>query len=412
MKRIMFEFYPPSEKQKKKMMDTGLFVFDTNFLLNLYRYKKETSDKFIKILEKLSNKVWLPHQIAYEYQKNRLLVIDEMEKSCENLIKTINDNIAVGKKNINESLSSEFSRYPINISKDIIKKIENKFDDLNEYLKKNLQNYPKRNENDDILNFIEKIFRNKIGNPYTRERLREIKYEGLERFDDQTPPGYMDDEKDGKQKFGDLIIWFQIIDKGKESKKPIIFITDDGKEDWWHLKKKEKISPRPELIREIYDEAGVRFYIYSPDRFLRYAGEYLKEEIKKETINEVKRVSSSTLIEIEKAPILLRNEEKNIWRTFRSVSDRPISSSNFSGLQPQENEYILVYNPNENAVFTEKKENNYEYFYDYGIGAYRKRKKLHSLWDTTTEENRTPVRWFGSSQKKDETENKENKNKD
>jgi len=36
-------------------------------------------------------------------------------------------------------------------------------------------------------------------------------------------------------KFGDLIIWKEMIEKAKAEKRPIIFVTDDGKSDWWHI---------------------------------------------------------------------------------------------------------------------------------------------------------------------------------
>ncbi|MCF8232751.1 MAG: hypothetical protein K9J27_11235 [Bacteroidales bacterium] len=48
-----------------------------------------------------------------------------------------------------------------------------------------------------------------------------------------------------------LIIWKQILEYASKVKKPIIFICDDLKEDWCHLKKsteKQIESPREELI--------------------------------------------------------------------------------------------------------------------------------------------------------------------
>ena len=44
------------------------------------------------------------------------------------------------------------------------------------------------------------------------------------------------------KKYGDLILWYQIIDKAKESKKPIILISGDVKEDWWLEKNGKRIK--------------------------------------------------------------------------------------------------------------------------------------------------------------------------
>ena len=42
MKDIFKGYYRPSDDEFKKMWEEGIFVFDTNVLLNFYRYKKET----------------------------------------------------------------------------------------------------------------------------------------------------------------------------------------------------------------------------------------------------------------------------------------------------------------------------------------------------------------------------------
>src|SRR5262245_28120928 len=55
----------------------GLFVFDTNVLLNLYRYQAATRDELLNVLGQLSTRIWVPHHVALEFQRNRLKVIAE-----------------------------------------------------------------------------------------------------------------------------------------------------------------------------------------------------------------------------------------------------------------------------------------------------------------------------------------------
>ena len=61
--------------------------------------------------------------------------------------------------------------------------------------------------------------------------------------------------------YGDLILWFQIIDYAKEKKCPIIFVTNDVKEDWWQQEKddKTKDTPRHELLYEFKDKTSQNF---------------------------------------------------------------------------------------------------------------------------------------------------------
>ena len=64
----------------------------------------------------------------------------------------------------------------------------------------------------------------------------------------------MDERKsedgDPLRKFGDFFLWKELLEHGKEQKRPIIFVTDDKKEDWWLKVKGRTLGPRPELIAE------------------------------------------------------------------------------------------------------------------------------------------------------------------
>ena len=77
MKGIFKSFHNVSTKELELAWEdkNTLFVFDTNVFLNLYGYAKQTRDDFFKIIEKLENRIWIPHQVGLEYQRRRLEVI-------------------------------------------------------------------------------------------------------------------------------------------------------------------------------------------------------------------------------------------------------------------------------------------------------------------------------------------------
>jgi hypothetical protein len=64
-----------------------------------------------------------------------------------------------------------------------------------------------------------------------------------------------------------------MIEKAKTDQKPIIFVTDDGKSDWWYIHHGRKIGPHPELVEEFLAATGQQFHIYELLQFLRYAAE-------------------------------------------------------------------------------------------------------------------------------------------
>lgn len=80
MKNSFFGYYHPREEELHELWETCLFVLDANVLLNLYRYSPGTSASLINILTEISNRLWIPHQVALEYQTNRL---DEIARQAE-----------------------------------------------------------------------------------------------------------------------------------------------------------------------------------------------------------------------------------------------------------------------------------------------------------------------------------------
>lgn len=77
MHRAIWEYLIPSPDEKKQLWNGCVFVFDTNVLLNLYRYTANTRDTLLTALDDLKDRVWIPYQVAYEYAKNRFDVICE-----------------------------------------------------------------------------------------------------------------------------------------------------------------------------------------------------------------------------------------------------------------------------------------------------------------------------------------------
>src|SRR5205085_2360588 len=92
-----------------------------------------------------------------------------------------------------------------------------------------------------------------------------------------------------EKKFGDLILWKQIIAHSKTlGNSSIVFLTDDEKQDWWwtvESQGRKRLGPRPELVDELIREGGSRgFYIYNSVQFLSYAKVHLQAEISQESI--------------------------------------------------------------------------------------------------------------------------------
>lgn len=278
MKITFKEFYRLSEEEFKKVWDECLFIFDANVLLNLYRYSQTTSTEFIKILkdEKICDRIWMPHQYAFEYQKNRLLVISEQKRSYEKLTEEI------------ESLIKKFERHPFLKMKDVMDPAVKSISDAK-------RKHPKWNEEDPIRDELTNLFKDKVGKPLNKEELEIIYKDGHTRNLKRIPPGYLDNKKHDESKFGDLVGWNQIMIYANEIKKPIIFITDENDEDWWWKINGEMAGARYELIKEIGDYAGVFFCMYNSRLFHKQAAKFLKRKINQEVEKEIKEITENKM---------------------------------------------------------------------------------------------------------------------
>jgi len=286
MKKLFPGYYRPTEEEFSTLWETCFFVLDTNVLLNLYRYSQETSKELLKILKQISVRLWIPHQAALEYQKNRLETIskqlDEYDK-IQNLVEK-------SKKDLENGLNSLGKRHPY-IKVDSLMEIMRKAcKEIEKNLKKLKKKHPDLLQHDNLRDILNALLKDKIGSPYSQKKLEEIYKLGKKRYQQEIPPGFKDKDKDGIRKYGDLVLWFQIIDKAKKSNKSIILITDDRKEDWWTKLKGKTVGPRPELVGEMISKANKSFYLYQTDPFMENAQKFLKQEIKKKAIDEVRGI--------------------------------------------------------------------------------------------------------------------------
>ena len=294
MKNKFFEYFGYSEEEMQILWDNCIFTFDTNFLLNMYRYSDETKDTFFKIFDVINDRLWLTNRVVNEFFENRLKVIKKQNETYSETINMI-DNLI---DKLNKKREHPF----------IDENIQNKFSEVSEELKEELKkrenSYIDRLNNDDIVKQLEIYFDNKVSDGFKNETLETIFEEGENRYKEKVPPGYEDYKKGGNKDqdkqytfndklriYGDLILWKEIIEKSKNNDCHILFITGDEKDDWWLNFEHKTIQPRPELLKEFNKETNNLFYMYKPERFLQFGSEkYLNVQVDDDTYDEVRNV--------------------------------------------------------------------------------------------------------------------------
>lgn len=277
MKRKFPGYYHPSEEQFNKMLKDALIVFDTNILLDLYRVSSDTSKNLMDIIRKLDKRLWIPYQVALEYHKELLTVINNQMKKYEessNTIKTIRERMA------------EKRNHPF-LPEDLSEKAMSLFNELESYFQQQQKKLQDIVMEESIKEDLGDLLGGKVGDSFSTKELEDIYAEGAGRYASKIPPGYMDvKKKQGNDVYGDLVIWKEILKKSTESKCDVIIVTDDVKEDWFMQFKGNNCGPHPSLIKEFKDITNQNVYIYTLDRFLALS-EKLKFDVKNETLQEI-----------------------------------------------------------------------------------------------------------------------------
>lgn len=262
------------------------------------------------VFERKKASLWIPYQVGVEFQRRRLDVQQYAFDAYDRLVADLTKFVNQAKDGLNQ-----YRAHPVIT-------IERELEALDVFqgdFKRRMEAAKAQHSTDDFnVSFakVTELFTGKVGTKATAERIAAIHKEGNDRYAKKIPPGFEDAKKaaEGGDKFGDLVIWMEMIDKAKADKRPIIFVTDDGKSDWWHIHRGRKIGPHPALIEEFQATTGQEFHIYELLQFLRYAagtGAEIKEE-------SVQKIANSLAADGESDPPPSTVERSESQKTLRA----------------------------------------------------------------------------------------------
>lgn len=260
--------------------DDCVFMFDTSALLDVFRLKKELSEKVFGVIEHYQAQVKIPYHVAEEYNrrihdvlKDQLQYIKDSRGSFDAFVRTF------AAKRSMPYISAD--------TKDILdmlrEQIEKEYLEQEQFVKDQLVHGEYQNRMADLLD-------GKVLDPFTTEEIEEIAKEGEARYSNKVPPGFKDAAK-GANRYGDLINWKEILRFAKSSHKHILFVANDEKEDWVCKENGMTIGPLYDLLKEFYNEVGDNdhfFHIYTLDRFLSLVNEKDAAIVSTDVVQEVK----------------------------------------------------------------------------------------------------------------------------
>jgi hypothetical protein len=308
MRTLFPGYFTPTAEEFTELWRDATFGFDANVLLGLYRLTPESRRVFFEVLKQIGDRIFLPNQAAEEYLRNRLEAISARSRSHQGL------KAEAGK--FVQAIEIKIQEHSLPEGDEIIEAARNAEKKIVLIVDSALKKEPDFFHADELRRELVALFEGKVGKP--RDAFEESRKRAADRYARKIPPGYKDDNKTDDRKFGDAFIWFELLDLAQSTKKPVIFVTRDAKEDWWLVHEGRTFGPRPELAQEMKQHAGVPFYMYTTSRFLEFAQRHfgLKLEPTKKATTEID--------EIERKD----KEAAAQWATYNwSINSGPLNST-------------------------------------------------------------------------------------
>ena len=287
----MRTIYTPSTidaTTEEKLWKDAVIVFDTCALLDFYYMIPDYQVIMSDIINYLSNRIWLPAQVVNEYEKNSKSAMlkpitenyQDKEIQTNHLVQILKTYIAQWEKQYYHPYLNDAKLEEIKDSLAIIEpeiaKIKTTVAMEYQARKQEIRDIQKK----DVVSTAVRSLAH--GNPFSFSEIKGIIQEGSYRYANEIGPGYKDREtKIGIRKYGDLIIWKEIMRHAKEEKRDVIFITNDTKGDWIIVDeaKKDKRyetpnadeigNPKRELLVEFEEETGQNIWFYKSTDFIK-----------------------------------------------------------------------------------------------------------------------------------------------
>lgn len=297
MQRLFPGFYAPTEQSLETLWSDGVFVLDSSVLLKLYEVPEQTRQETFAALRKLGNRLWVPHQAALEYQRNRAKTIGMARSRVEQALDPMTSALQ-GFLRAAEALKLAERGHSDAAAR--LAEIRSGGDEVMAAARAAIANHVDINGEDPIRTELDALLAGKVGVAPTAEQLSEWSKDAVHRYGHRMGPGHQDQEKmkhptymmDGlvfDKRYGDLYIWMQTVGHASSAGiRNLVLITNDRKGDWWKVTDHGIAGPLPEICSEIRAEGGVEnFWMYDLETFLREAEQRLDVSVSKTTLSDV-----------------------------------------------------------------------------------------------------------------------------
>lgn len=295
-----FEAYlSPVDGDYSAVLASGLVVLDTNVLLNLYRFEEEARTDLLRVLARLGDSVWIPHQAAQEFWRNREHTILTRRNSHRDAVKSLERPTQAVRDVVTRWAHTVGLSHPRLAELHGI--LDETFDQIRDAIGRVPDNDPlhgaRDTNKDPVLATLQLLLKGRVGPPLSQEDLAKALKEADRRAVAEIPPGYKDRDKPDHRGAGDYLVWEQAVREAVRRSADVLFVTSDVKEDWWRKVRDSPAGPRVELVNELRDRAGTRLFMLQPQDLLQIAGRQFEVSVRPESAGEIAHTARTELAE-------------------------------------------------------------------------------------------------------------------
>jgi hypothetical protein len=181
MRETFKSWYPITEAERSEAYHNGHIVLDTSVLLSLYRFRTTARKDVLNLLEKAAGRLWMPYQVGLEFHRNRLKVIDDashgpgpgLRKAIQDARNKIRDTIqqAASRTRMDKQSLEETAKAAFDSLEDKVATVE----------AGDVLTLEAAIGGDSVLDALDGLYRDRVGEPFTEDRLKAERSIGHER---------------------------------------------------------------------------------------------------------------------------------------------------------------------------------------------------------------------------------------
>lgn len=293
-------FRTATDHELEVALNSAVVAVDANVLLNLYRFRAQTSRDLIKVLERLGDRLVVPHQSLREFWRHR------QRNAASPRAATLAAEDALGKaaRLLNAALETWAKQVGVDADElsALSQKVERFASGMKDELSSVYQDASSKTPGvDPILADLERLLEGRVTDAMAEDEWDRCLAEAHRRIEAEEPPGFKDAAKEegdsAEGGAGDYLVWYQATRHAASMDSDLIIVTADEKEDWWWRQHAAFLGPRPELTLEFHTLCGKRLFLLRPSDLLARAAA-LHVEVDEKSAADADRSAKNELAEV------------------------------------------------------------------------------------------------------------------